>query len=186
MINWNGFERELVDYFSIIDFNRTINDSAIKLSSLYTKYVLQGSNIYGNRVISMNSLILKGAFIGCFNLNMASFKKLGVTPFILIANSIVGAWVGATLSPFPPVTPSITPAPIPSSCVVTFPGNIFPLAFNIWYALGNFIKTPKLSAKSFVMGCRLHLQTIQGIYFGLMPSLSGLIPSIPTPWVGIF
>ena len=186
MIDWISFQNELTKYFTTINTNRSIEESANRLASMYMKYALQGSNIYGNKVVSINYNVLKNGFKVAFYLNKNSFVKLGVTPWIGVASAMYFSWSGATLSPIPVVPPSVTPSPIPSSCVVTLPGFIFPLALQLWFAFSNFIKSPQISSKLLISAIRLHFTSIQGLYFGLMPSPSGLIPSIPTPWIGIF
>lgn len=187
-VDWRGFEKNLEEYFTNVNSNRSIKETAQRLTNYYFNAVMGGQTIFGNKVMYINKKALENAFRIAFTLQSNSKKDLGMLCYYIIAFGVIRSWSTAKLSPLPPVPPSVLPSPIPNSCTVLFPGSPLPLGTFLQIGFSKFtsIKTPKLSAKFISLALQFHLKTVSGIYIGLMPTAVGPVPSPPIPWVGIF
>lgn len=187
MVNWAIFEQELTTFFGPGKIGISVERGARRLVDAYDIAVRSGTTIFGQGVINPNKEILVQAFTSVFKMNGGTIPSKGLPPYSILAQGFFGYWIGCQMMPMPPSPPCILPMPLPVPNVVTFGGDVNTLATNLKSALEdmNVIKTPKKSAQLFTIACRLHLQTIVGLYFGLLPTPFGPVPAPPIPWVGI-
>lgn len=171
-----------------LKFSRTFLIAAERISTAYFKAVSTGQTVFGNKVLFFDKTRFQKALEIGFTLQFLNgVVPMGQLPYYIISFGLISSWATATISPLPPVPPTVTPAPFTPSNIIVFPGSIFPLGTFLKYAFTDFneIKTPKITAKFLRIAFQLHTSTIAGTYIGLMPSPTGLIPAPPIPWVGI-
>lgn len=187
MVNWTLVENELNNYFGPGKYGIDSERGARRVVDAYDLAVRGGSTIYGQLPINPNKELLVQAFISTFHLNGLTFNSNGLPPYQVLAQGFFSYWMGCQMLPFPPTPPCILPQPIPISNIIVFGGDVNNLALNLKSSLEDMAigKTTSSSAKLFTIACRLHLQTITGLYFGMIPTILGPIPIPPIPWVGI-
>ncbi len=107
---------------------------------------------------------------------------LGVPTWIPAANGVINAWASAQYLPVPPHPPKIAPT---TGVVQLDPGfgALMGLASSIHDAFHS--ENCNAIAGILVSGFTQHMQMINGIYLGLIPSPSGPVPGPPVPWMGV-
>lgn len=187
MVNWNSFEQNLKNYFAILS-GKNIDNVSKRIRMEYQLALISATNTAGQNLLHIDLKFFEEALKIAFKMQFYSKVDLKIAPYVLIANSIILSWYSAKLSPLPPIVPTVAPNFIPKSSLITYTGSSSILSLHLKAAMNEmtFIKTPELTAKFFTMAIRLHLKTISGLYNGLVPSPTGLIPSLPIPWVGFF
>jgi len=181
-INWKLIETQLDIIFTK---KRPSNerDAAKSIADAYEIGMLSATTMLQNSLLTYNKAILQSNLESAFLLARAT-SKLNMK---LVASGFVGFWAGSQFSPLPPHPPTILPMPIPTPCVVVFPGDINSLEVALKASLMAFSgKTTNITIQSMILALRTHTTTINGVYNGLVPSPTGPIPSPPIPWVGIF
>lgn len=170
-------------------FSRSFLIAAERISTAYFKAVSSGQTLFGNKVMVFNKMKLQKSLEIAFTLQyLNGIVPMGQVPYYIIAAGLLSSWSTSTISPLPPNPPAVTPAPFTPSNIIVFPGSIFPLGTFLKYAFADFnsIKTPAITAKFLRIAFQFHTSTIVGSYVGMMPSPTGLIPTPPIPWIGIF
>lgn len=187
-VNWGLFTSAITPYFASGLIASNTADSARYIADIYDISVKTASTPFGNFAGATNKPILFTNLKTAFDL-MFGAGQLDVSgsAYTVMAIGFIGYWTGATMMPFPPIPPNILPA-IPNACQVVFPGSPNMLSTMLKFALSSvpLIKTPPMSAALLSMALQIHLTTISGLYFGLIPSVTGVIPAPPIPWTGIF
>ena len=181
-INWKLIETQLdITFNHAKPSNET--DAAISIANAYEAGILSATTLFQNTIISYNKPLLISSLSSAFVLARTT-SKLNIK---LIVNGFVGFWIGAMLSPLPMHPPTVSPSPILPPCIVTYPGDPTLLETALKTAFITFSgKTSNLTIQSIILALKSHVATISGVYNGMIVSPTGLIPSPPIPWVGIF
>lgn len=181
-INWKLIESQLDITFNHMKPNSEL-DSAIAIANAYEAGMLSATTILQNTLITYNKPLLISNLNSAFLLARTT-SKLNIK---LIASGFIGFWSSAMLSPLPMHPPTIAPSPLLPPCIVTYPGDIALLETALKTAFITFSgKTSNLAIQSIILALKSHVSTISGVYNGMVVSPTGMIPSPPIPWVGIF
>ena len=107
---------------------------------------------------------------------------IGVPVWIPAAQGTINAWAAAQYNPMPPHPPDI----LPTTGVMQLDpglGALMSLASSIHDAFHS--KNCASVAGILVSGFTQHMNMINGLYMGMIPSPSGPIPGPPIPWMGV-
>lgn len=187
MINWRQFEDNIIEFYDSVDSSRTMFSSAQRIATIFQQSMMEAETMFGQKVLSINVKPFEISLFSAFAMQYASPILLGILPYQIIAYGLLTSLLTIQISGYPMIPPTISPLP-PKPNIVLFPGQPQYLALMLKFAMADFvqIKTTKMSAKLLTLALRLHLTTVSGIYLGMLPSINGLIPAPPIPWVGIF
>lgn len=106
--------------------------------------------------------------------------NLSMIPYLFLETAFISFWLTAQFSPAPPAPPTVSPL---FGITVLTPG--IPGILSAAFKLGFTSKDPSIAAKFIVNGIKTQALTVSGVYSGLIPSPTGLVPSPPIPWIGV-
>ena len=179
--NWGTFEQQLTKYFN--DKNAAdIGAAASTIAQYYHSAVASAmiTTISGATGVGLAPSPIESGFKSSFQTALdGKGNKISANTWMSAANGVVTYWTGK----------SFLPAAIPPGMVTTtsntvvMPGVAASLASQINNAFqeSEADQTVRLLKSAFTG----HLQTVSGIWNGLMPGPTGPVPAPPFPWTGI-
>ena len=176
---WSKLQIEIAD--ALINQKLTgAEASAEFFTESYVEAVALAQDPKGNFVVlSKKKKILYKGWLKAFKMMEASPIDLKMIPYLHVSKALVKYW---TLMP---VTWSMPhpPGTVGTLNGVVFPGNVVSVSPGIWKAFNK--KKELLVAAALVDVFKKHLKSVKGIWFGLRPGESGLVPVPFVAWSGL-
>jgi hypothetical protein len=179
--NWGTFEQQLTKYFN--DKNaENLQAAASTIAQYYHSAVGSAMiiTIPGATGLGLAPSPIENGFKSSFQTALdGKGNKITPSTFTAAANGVIQYWTGKSFVPSA-VPPGMV---ITTSNTVTFPGVPAPLASQLNQAFqhSEADQTVRIMKSAF----QGHLQTIAGVWNGLMPSPTGPVTAPPFPWTGI-
>jgi len=188
-INWLPFNTNMTLYLS----SYTAKDTESFVDFFITQLnlaLLTATTPTGNIVLAPNLIkIAKPLSANLMAERITGYKdyNIKIKTLELIASYIGKGMVGTVLSPIPPIPPTLLPNPALIPCLITSPGDVVGLAFDLQRSLGTnqSIKTPAMSVNLMELALKKYFLTVGGVYNGLVYAGTTVVPFPPIPWVGL-
>lgn len=165
MILWDVGLTELTN---LMTSNLDSETVAKEISNIYVKTVINGTNIYGAKVLSINGSLLENNILNAYELN-----KGGVGDDTTLSKAIINGtklcWVGVSLNVFPPI-----PSAVYNISNLVISTSEFPININTYDV--------NTMCQGLINGWKIHCATIVGMTVGITPSGT----PISVGWTGVF
>jgi len=179
--NWGTFQVKVVAFLKGQQ-SSGFEETAAFFANEYDLAVRTSTLLMGNLAIPVSNMGVMSAFLVVFNLMYNSPVELGPAPYMTLASQIVTTyWIPMQFNPLPPHPPTVAPSP---GVQVLFPGEPSSLGMGLYTAFNSGEET--LVAAGLMQSFSMHMLTVSGVYNGLIPTATGLVPSPPIPWSGVF
>jgi len=107
---------------------------------------------------------------------------IGVPVWMAAATGTINAWAGAQYNPMPPHPPTI----LPTSGVMQIDPGMGALA-GLASSINDAFHSENCASVAGILisGFTQHMNMINGLYMGMIPSPAGPVPGPPIPWMGV-